>query len=196
MIYIIPIIHELQSQNPSNYPYANDFVNYLKQKIAELNIQLLADEWSEDGMNDHWGNTSNVEDVANELKIEYRAIDPSKKRREELNIPSLEKIVSTNAEKLPFFSKFHSFPTTDAGKKEKLEWDILQAKYFPKREKEWFNNIKDNLHENIILTCGSNHVSCGNKHISSSKGFDVFLLDKGYDVQILTENFYINPFAY
>lgn len=194
MIYIIPIIHELQSKNPSTYPYANDFVNYLKQKIVEFNIKFLADEWSEDGLNDYWGHTSNVENVANELKIKYRAIDPSIKRRNELKIPTLEETVSNNTNKLPFFSKFHYFPPTGEGKKEKLEWDIIQASYFTKREDEWFKNIADILNENIIIICGSNHVSCGNKHLTNSKGFDIYLQEKGYSTEILTENFYINPF--
>ena len=194
MIYIIPIIHELQARCPSSYPYANDFVNYLKQNVGKLDIKLFADEWSEDGLNDRWGNRSNVEDIANELKIEYRAIDPSKKRRVELGIPSLENIVKSYSQEIPFYSKFHYFPDTNEGKNEKLQWDIIQSYYFPQREQEWFDNIANNLNENIILTCGSNHVSCGNRHIPNAKGFDIFLEEQGYSTEILTEDFYINPF--
>src|SRR3990172_4877661 len=79
MVYRIGVNHDVQGDR--EYDQTREFMAYLKSQIYELEVPLIAEEWSDDASRLWKVSSSTVQDLARELGIEYRACDPERDER-------------------------------------------------------------------------------------------------------------------
>lgn len=183
MIYIIPVIHEVQARNPDDYPWAKDFLKYLKEQLVSLKVSVVAEEWSIDSLNENLTNISNVKQVVDDLRITYKILEYSIEERQKLGIPLRSEL------RKKLFPKYDLLIGLTSEQEKSL--DKEEAKYFTVREKHWYELIKDCLTEDIILICGANHTNLGDRNLRKDIPFDIFLKNNGNKVKILTEDFFV-----
>lgn len=176
MIYLIGVNnHNIQHDGNgcADLSLRNKFSAFLKNKIVEYDIALLAEEFSEEALyKTSKGNMttaqSAVKDLkAENLKIEHRFCDPDEEKRKEIGIPSRDEIKS----KLGLRGPILLDSIQDKQIKEELR------KYYPTREQFWFNKISDCFDRNILFLCGSNHI----------ESFSLLLNSRQYKTEILCE---------
>lgn len=167
MIFLIGISHDMQIGKDG--VKCHPFIEYVKKVCLESKIDILAEEWNEDSYS-LWKITSTtVENVARELKIQYRYCDPNYIQKTYLGIPT----------QLEIQKKLGSILAAPIQKE--------SSKYHPERELFWYKKIEDVIHKNILFICGSDHISCHNTY--SKSGFDTLLTQKGCNVEILPKTF-------
>jgi len=147
---------------------AKSFAQYLENQIAELKINLLAEELSEEAIskNVFKAKGSTAWSVANKLRIDHRFCDPDATERKTLGIPSEQEI----RKQLGLGCRL---TPEELGELEKEK-----RKYWSKREKFWMNRIEDKLNERVIFICGSEH----------TERFKSLTLSKGCETKILIKN--------
>ena len=176
MIYLIGVDHKIQhdGKNSYNKNKRKAFSDYIVNKVKDLSICLLAEEFNEDALDQSSANESTVRKVAKKIGVDHRFCDPGYEIRRELGIPKREEIISN----LDFEDQINKVGLT---RKQEKEVSKETKKYFSQREKHWFKKIKDkiDLNINIIFICGSSHI-----HI-----FESLLNDEGIKVKILVKDF-------
>ena len=182
MIYLIGISdHNIQHNgNNSADPFLrNKFSIFLKEKIKEHNIILVAEEFNEDALHKvSNGNIATVKNVVEELKsgklkIEHRFCEPSEAYRKLKNILSPSEILS---KKLNIHSYGESGPNLDKDQQKIFDSEIKKS--FSARETFWFEKIGNYLDRNVIFVCGADHV----------RSFGALLTRKGYRPTVLIES--------
>jgi len=170
MVYLIGVNHDVQFKRGKSE--TDRFIAYLKQKIKELNIPFIAEESSDDAKKKHNVRTTIVEDIAKQLKIEYRACDPTLKEREAEGIPSEKDII-------------FGLGMSGLLSHEQVEKvDQEGAKYHPQRERIWLKKIRDKKYQDMIFICGFDHLSKYNPR-RKKDGFDKLLIQNGWEVKFL-----------
>lgn len=177
MIYIIGVDHKLQA----NREISKTFINYLKEKVKDLEITFIAEEWSKDASKKWNVTTSTVNDFSQATRIEYRACDISEKEHLQKGIRDMKQI----RKDLGLENKVYSNPVGEINI-DKLNDDVKADREFSqeqrKREPFWYENIKNKTNENMIFICGLSHISTQN---DDQEGFDKLLIEKGCNVQVL-----------
>lgn len=176
MIYLIGVDHEIQHDGIgcASLSLRNKFSVFLKNKIVEYDITLLAEEFSEEALYEiSKGKIATVKNVAEELKsekpkVEHKFCDPNKKERKIIGIPCREEIKSMLNIQGPVCEN----SVEDNRIKEE------ERKYYPTREQFWFGEISNYLNRNIIFVCGAEHV----------RNFEILLTEKKYKPIILVES--------
>jgi hypothetical protein len=172
MIYLIGVDHKIQHNGNgcADLFLRNKFSAFLKDKIQEYNITLLAEEFNEDCLKNSKANIATIKSVAEESKIEHRFCELSENERKKRKILSSNEIYS---EKLNIHSYNGSKPNLN--KEQQEIFDEEMEKSFLQRETEWFCKIRDDLDRNILFVCGSDHI----------KSFKTLLIGKGYKPMVL-----------
>jgi len=182
MIYLVGISdHNVQHNGNgcADLFVRNKFSMFLKEKIKEYDISLVAEEFNEDALYEvSKGNISTVKNVAEELKseglkIEHRFCELSKNERKARNILSPSEIYS---EKLNIHR--YSGPKPKLDKDQQKIFDGEMEKSFLARETVWSEKISDYIDRNVIFVCGVDHV----------RSFELLLTGKEYKPMILVEN--------
>jgi len=182
MIYLIGISdHNIQHNgNNSADPFLrNKFSIFLKEKIKEHNIILVAEEFNEDALHKvSNGNIATVKNVVEELKseklkIEHRFCEPSEAYRKSKNILSPSEILSKT---LNIHSYGESCPNLDKNQQKIFKSEMKKS--FLARETFWFEKIRGYLDKNMIFVCGVDHIG----------SFELLLTKKGHKPMILVEN--------
>lgn len=177
MIYLIGVNHIVQHSNPTKHAMTQEFITYVGEVVKKYKIKAIFDEWMI-GVPD----ISHVETISNNFSISYTRINPNKAWYDENHIPLESDIIRSHPE---VFSLPHWFrPGAEERFLEKEE-----AKYFPIREAFWFEKMKDKLNTNVLVICGTSHISTMNKHVLNNQGFDLLLKSKEYNVTILPKRF-------
>ena len=115
-VYIVGVNHRIQWWPPSPRPEWTkrllEFEEYLAEKCGCLQIDLLAEEFSEEALRGSNSTRSTGRNVANDRGISHRFCDPSKEERENLGIASddheqrmrlwLECILTTHSKRVLF----------------------------------------------------------------------------------------------
>lgn len=181
MIYLIGVNdHNIQHDGNgcADLSLRNKFSAFLRNKIKELGIDLLAEEFNEDALYKvSHGKIATVKNVVEELKSEklkigHRFCEPSKTYRKLKNILSSSEILS---KKLNIHSYKESSPNLD--KNQQKIFNSEKKKSFLARETFWFEQISNSLDKNIIFVCGADHV----------ERFGALLLEKGYKSIVLVK---------
>lgn len=165
MVYVIGVDHKIQFKYEKTDISLEPFAVYLTEQAKQLKVTLIAEELNEEEISKRRAKGSVVKNVAKKLDKEHRFCDPDSSERDAIGIPSITEI----KEKLGL-RRFHS----------PEEEQILcqeEKRYFPRRERFWFDRIKDKLHEPIIFVCGYKHV----------KSFKSLLTKEGCDVKVLNQ---------
>lgn len=155
MIYLIGVDHKIQHNGIgcADLSLRNKFSAFLKDKIQEYGITLLAEEFNEDCLK-NLKDIATIKNVAEELKIEHRFCELSENERKVRKILSPSEIYS---EKLNIHS--YSGLKPNLNKEQGEIFDKEMEKSFLQRETEWFCKISDCLNtKNILFICGSDHL--------------------------------------
>ena len=189
MIYLLGVDHQIQHNR--DLVKTKLFVEYLEVEARGQGVVLIAEEFSEESVLSNNVSTSTVQDVAKKLNIEHKFCDLNTKERRKIgyplsddrNCPITRKIRDKIFNQMLLEGKTprrinFSIESTEEQKRYK---HILKIKYYPIREKFWFNKIKRDLSsgKEIIFICGFEHL----------KTFRLLLIQKGFEVVILPRRF-------
>src|SRR4030042_2870923 len=167
MIYLVGVEHtnsQWQYQNGSNKNSVAGFTNFLRSNIRLFDIRVIAEELSEECLEQQGVNRSTAQKVAQEFHIQHLFCEPSVMERKDLGILSPEEI----SEKL-FPNKLYWKIPEDSFEQQQINEEI--RKLFPKRENFWLSKINHLRKENVIFICGKSHVkSFGN--LLEENGFE------------------------
>ncbi len=157
MTYIIGVDHLIQYDNgivPEEI--FHEFAEYLKVKSRMLNINLIAEEFSEEALyNVYCATTATVKKAAEEMGIEHRFCDTEEPDRIKLGIPYYADIRNSIKKKYNITDKI--IPDHALGKKIEKETSDISKTFWGLREEFWFNKISDSLDKNILFICGHEH---------------------------------------
>ncbi|HLC99685.1 MAG TPA: hypothetical protein VJC11_01860 [Patescibacteria group bacterium] len=166
MIYLLGINHGVQFQKESEQ--TKKFLAYLKQKTRDLKIVFIVEEWSRDVSRERKVQTTTIEDLARDLKVEHQYCDPGEKERKQLGIPSIKE-----TEGVLGLSRWYSSPDASRVQEE-------QRKFNPIRESYWFDVIRNKVHSDMIFICGSDHLFTF-KELLVKNGCKVKIFSKSFD---------------
>lgn len=175
MTYLIGLNHNIQHNGNgcADLSVRNKFSIFLKERIKEYAISLVAEEFNEDCLKNSKGTVSTAHKVVEELKsegliIEHEFCDPNEKEREAIGIPRREEIKS--------MLNIHGLVIENSAEDNRIKEE--QRKYHHVREKSWFNITEKHLNKNLIFICGADHI----------KSFEALLTTKGHETVVLVEN--------
>ena len=181
MIYLVGISDHNKQHNGNDCAdlfLRNKFSAFLKDKIKEYGIALLAEEFNEDCLKNSKGNIATVRSVAEELKtkgikLEHIFCEMSESERKRRGILSPSEIWS---KKLDIKSYQGSSPNLNENQKNIFDKEI--EKSFLARETFWFEKISDYFDRNILFVCGLDHV----------ESFLLLLNSRHHKVKVLCDN--------
>ncbi len=177
MVYLIGIDHLMQYNNyivPENLFI--QFREYLSSKALELNISLMAEEFSEEALYQvYCAAEATVKSVADRLGIAHRFCDPEESDRKQLGIPHFADI----KEQVECKNAIPGNDILDYKLRKKINNETIEISktYWEKREKFWYNNISGSISDNILFVCGHEHIP----------GFMSLLESEGCDCKILND---------
>lgn len=170
MIYLIGVYHNIQHDGNgcADLSVRNKFQVFLMGKVKKYDIVLLAEEFSEEALQEHNATAGTLKYGADRLNIKHLFCDPNKEERKIIGILCREKIKSA----LNIRGGVHADSAEENRIKEK------QKEYHPVREMFWFEKISNYLDRNIIFVCGADHV----------RSFETLLTSKEHKPVVLVEN--------
>jgi hypothetical protein len=171
MIYLVGVEHtrsQWQYQDGSNENSVARFTNFLRKHIKLFDIRVIAEELSEECLEQQGVAASTAQTVAQEFHIKHLFCDPSVMERKELGILSHKEISEQLFPNKPYWQ----IPE-DSLEQQKINEEI--RKLFPKREKFWLNKIKHLRKENVIFICGKSHVESF-RNLLDEYGFEISIL--------------------
>lgn len=157
MIYIIGIDHLVQYNGPVPGDILDEFKIFLHEKIDELKISVIAEEFNEEFLCNVLNATEGTAKLISErCGIIHIYCDPDESEREMLRIPYFADIKESVKKRLNINQKF----ITDYRLRKLVDAETSAEvkKYWDVREKFWFERIKGSLSENILFLCGHEHV--------------------------------------
>ncbi|HQY59347.1 MAG: hypothetical protein WBB60_16915 [Nitrospira sp.] len=90
MVYLLGVGHQVQHNGPPMTPErehaTRDFCTFLKSRAKDLNISMLAEEFSEDALRISKAHVAIVKDVAHSLGLKHLFCDPTRQERVERGI--------------------------------------------------------------------------------------------------------------
>jgi len=185
MVYIVGIDHLVQYNGPIPEHLLDEFKEFISVKIIEYNISVIAEEFNEEFLYDVLGATEATAYVlAEKYGIEHIYCDPDQNEREEMGIPYYAEIRDEVRKRFNVNENI----IFDNVLRKKLDSETASEvkKYWPLREKFWFDRIREKLSENIIFLCGHEHVYRFMEYLSM-KGADVYLIDQFWKSEIFID---------
>jgi hypothetical protein len=186
MTYIIGVDHLIQYNNgivPEEI--FSEFADYIAEKAHNLNINLIAEEFSEEALyNVYCATTAIVKKAAEETGIEHRFCDPEESDRIKLGIPYFAEIRDSIKRKYNIIDK--TIPDHALGKKIEKETADISKMFWGLREEFWFNRISDCLDRNIIFVCGHEHAERF-AALMAQKGATCSIIDPFWEKEIFSD---------
>lgn len=169
MFYLIGVDHRIQHDGvEAAFPAQREsFSAYLREIVRGYNISLLAEEFNEEAMQLSMARISTVREVARELKLPHRFIDPGSRERRDMEIPSDKKL---------WESLGIEFLRHNSGDEKRVAEE--QKKYFPQREEYWYAGLSDILAQEVLIVIGAGHI----------ESFTQLLQSKNVASSILSKN--------
>lgn len=169
MIYLIGVDHRIQhdGHGSANNDQRLLFSSYLEQEIARLNIQVLAEEFSDYAVRYSVASNSIVRELSYRLGLQHIFCDPDLKERDALDIPREKEMLQTLG--------INSLRRTD---EDDLKLKKEKEKYFSIREEFWFERITEVVGKNVLMIIGAEHINT----------FPLVLEKYGCEYQILNRN--------
>lgn len=165
-IYLVGVNHAVQWNRSS--PATVDYMQYLETQIKNLNIDLVAEEFSEEAVKRNKVKRTTSDEVSKKLLRKNSFLcDPDEKTREKIGYPT----------KAQLRQKFGVKSAIEGTKENKARKEHERTFWFVK-ERYWLDRIK-NFSQKMIFVCGSEHI----------KSFSSLLKQQGYVVSILDKKF-------
>lgn len=165
MVHIIGVHHNIQYKFLPQESQYFQFEAYLKVRVAEYGVTMIAEELSEEAMQSCEVKESIGQKVARELGIEHQLCDPTSEERKSLGIPSEAELKQRLG--LGKFLKDDELRRLDAEKQ----------KYWPIRERFWLDRIRHAAGQAVLFICGDSHVDSF-RWLLESEGLDVEVLSR------------------
>ncbi|MBL4644625.1 MAG: hypothetical protein JKX80_02040 [Candidatus Pacebacteria bacterium] len=162
MIFIIGVDHDwYQHLSDWNVEYVNDLKVEVRYLITEEGVQLIAEESSVAGLKKRGIEKTVAQEIADELEIPHKHIDPDLEEREVLGIRTRKDVAKS----------LGIGPPDEATEEDiaKINEDLKPD--YRLREEEWLRRIESNMTANIAVVCGFQHV----------ESFQELLESRGYD---------------
>ena len=138
----------------------------LKDKLIEIvrnhNIDLIAEEFSEEALAGNKVKKTVCQDVAGVFGINHKLCDFDSQERKKHGIPLRNEVKNQ--------LNIKGLVLGNSQEDKLIEAEL--RKYDPIREKGWFNKIENEVAQNLVFVCGSSHL----------KGFRSILINNGYEV--------------
>ena len=152
-IILVGTNHAHQFVNHKDGDHEN-FANYLKKVYQEENVELIAEELSEEAILKWCAADSTARKLANENGIQHLFCDPNKKERVALGILDYEQLKIKNGWN-NVTPEQHTFLLNE------------EKKYWPARENYWLEKILSANFQNCLFIIGASHVTQFSNLISS-----------------------------
>jgi len=172
MIYLVGVEHtksQWQYRNGSNENVVAGFTHFLRKHIKQFHIGVIAEELSEECLEQQGVSKSTAQTVAQEFHIKHLFCEPSAIERKDLGILSPEEISAQLFPNKPYWQ----IPEDSHEQQQIIE---ESRRLFPKRETFWLSKIKHLRKENVIFICGKSHVERFRKLLQDN-GFEISILD-------------------
>jgi len=171
MIYLVGVEHtksQWQYQNGSNENSIAGFTKFLRKHIKLFDIRAIAEELSEECLEQQGVSKSTGQTVAQEFHIEHVFCEPSAIERKNLGILSPEEISAQLFPNKPYWQI-----SEDSPEQQQINKEIQRL--FRKREEFWLSKIKHLRKENLIFICGKSHVESFKNLLKENK-FEISIL--------------------
>jgi len=170
MVYLLGISHKFQWKK--DLPNAREFKDYLKKKSKSLKIDLIAEEFSEEGLKKNKIKNTIPQEVAEDLNITHKFCEPNKEDLEKIGWISYGKIKKRLGFDDPIL----------AGSPEDKAIIKEQRKFYYIRETYWLKQLEQYKNKNILFICGKDH-------IHNSNSLKSLLNEFGFNYKILPQRF-------
>jgi hypothetical protein len=157
MVFLIGVDHLVQYNGPVPEELRMEFRLYLLNKCRELDITIIAEEFSEEALSEVYHATAETaKEAAEILCVKHRYCDPGEKELDELGIPYY--VEALEQAKNEFNAPPSYIMNDELRKKVTLRAAAIAKSYWHLREQYWYDQICNNLNENILFICGYEHV--------------------------------------
>jgi hypothetical protein len=176
MIHIVGIDHMVQYNGPVPEYIRDDFRSFIVRVCRENQIDVIAEEFSEEALREvYQAGSETALEAAQLLGIAHRYCDPGSKELAELGIPYFADLIEEAKRKYNAPASY----MMDREFREKITaYAAYRARsYWPIREKYWCDRLGDLLKLNILFICGHEH----------AERFKSFLLDRGHQCEIIID---------
>lgn len=175
MIYLLGVSHEVQFLR--SQPSTITFMQYLREKVKDLEIRFIAEEASKDSFSfweENIGNKTTVQEIADDLEIPYFYCDPNIAERKVLGIRTGDEVkaVLDITDVTPENEYLYQ--------KEKYNDDLIRENYWLEKLKKFKNIV-------ILFVLGCKHLRAYN--FSRPTGFDTLLKNEEIEFTVLPEIF-------
>ncbi|HRS75596.1 MAG TPA: hypothetical protein P5203_00040 [Spirochaetota bacterium] len=156
MVYIVGIDHLVQYNGPVPEEIRSEFRSYLVVTCRELEIRVLAEEFSEEALYDvYQASADTAQEAARVLDIEHRYCDPGSQQLAELGIPCFGDL----REQARIALNAPAAYILDYGLRKKViaRASEMARAYWRIREQYWLDRIRDILDLNVLFICGHDH---------------------------------------
>jgi len=156
MIYIIGVDHLVQYNGPVPEPIRLAFRSYIMEVCREHDIDVIAEEFSEEALHDVYHATSETAlEASRILGIQHRYCDPGEKELSKLGIPFFSELIDKAR------AKHNASPSylldMELRKKVNSCASEMAKEYWHKREEYWYERLQDVLGMNVLFICGHEH---------------------------------------
>lgn len=145
---------------------AFNFIDYLSNICLNKNIDLIAEELSEEALASSHAIDSSCRILSGKMGIRHIFCDPESAERKFLGIPSESEILEDLG-----FGKVLT-------RAQAIQLKTEEMRYWNARENYWIENIIQHDFKRCLFICGSSHIGSFSKNLSS----------KGINFEIITEN--------
>ena len=162
MIFIIGIDHyKHQYLFMENEKSVYDLKDEVRSLVAEEEVKLVAEEFSLAALKKTGIEKTIAQEIAEELDVSYKHIDPDIEERKSLGIRTREDTAKTLGINSPY-----NLSKEDIARINEKHKDADKL-----REEEWLRRIESSIRENIAVFCGFEHVKSF-QELAESKGYD------------------------
>ncbi len=167
-IYLVGANHAVQWDRSLSATV--DYMQYLEVQIKNLDIDFVAEEFSEEALRKNKVECTTSDEVSKKLLRKNSFLcDPDEQTRGEIGYP-------TQAQLRQRFGIRSAILGTNEYKARKE----YERTFWPIRERYWLDQIK-NFSQRVLFVCGSKHIESFSS-LLKQQGYTVSILDKKFDL--------------
>lgn len=157
MIYIIGIDHQKhQYVIFANEESVFDLKDVIKELLATHDVGLIAEEFSQQVLDDKGIERTAAQEVADNAGIKYLLADPDSKERQALNIRTRQDTAISLG-----------IDITQATEADREKINLNHKDADQQREEEWLRRVMPYIARNIVFVCGFEHAKTLQQLITS-----------------------------
>lgn len=172
MFYIVGINHSVQFKKDE---FSLNFLSFIRDIIINYNIEIIAEEWSEDADRLWKIKESNLSSLSRELNKPLIQFEPKEIDKNKFGIMTKTDIKEAIELYIPVLKVMDDIEKRESERKK------LEKQNYQPREKYWLEKIKHHSNQNTLIICGNDHINT----------FSKLLLENNFDFSILSKDVWI-----